>query len=30
MLLNYDITPVMVFDGGNLPLKEKTERERRE
>ena len=30
MLLKYDITPVMVFDGGYLPLKDRTERERRE
>jgi exonuclease-1 len=30
MLRNYDITPVMIFDGGYLPLKEKTEKERRE
>ena len=30
MLLRYDITPVMVFDGGYLPLKAATETGRRE
>ena len=30
MFLKYDITPVMVFDGGYLPLKATTEKGRRE
>ena len=30
MLLKYDITPIMVFDGGYLPLKAATEKNRRE
>ena len=30
MLCHNDITPIMVFDGGYLPTKAKTEKERRE
>lgn len=30
MLRHNDITPIMVFDGGYLPTKAKTEKERRE
>ncbi len=30
LLRQYDITPVMVFDGGPLPTKAHTEKERRE
>ncbi len=30
LLRQYDITPVMVFDGGHLPSKSQTEQERRE
>ncbi|XP_004209496.3 exonuclease 1 isoform X1 [Hydra vulgaris] len=30
MLINYDITPILVFDGGHLPAKSEKEKERRE
>ena len=30
LLRQYDITPVMVFDGGYLPTKSRVEKERRE
>ena len=30
MLINFNITPILVFDGGHLPAKSEKEKERRE
>lgn len=30
MLRQYDINPILVFDGANLPMKHDTEKERKE